>query len=568
MKVNNLLKKVGSVITTAALLATLGTTAFADGDVTVGVGGDGISITNVNTVQRENSTDVYDVTVTYKTTKDNAVGMTMLVYKNTDNSNLDVKTVSGADNSYKDTSMQIIGIDQSAKLSGSDASAKEGTFTFSVTTNEGTKAAPNAYYIKKGKKALIAVSGDKCKPAYAPLLLKATAQSANNVTVSEPVHVDANATDEQIKTELDKVVPTQVTITDDVSGEHYVDISLADEASEWASSDGKTYTKTYTFKAENKNVEDVDFSKDITVTITATLEKDAIEGTVTKLGSQPVNKGDDDKLSATISVNASVFDGAESGKELEKLTQYLNDNYAKVTLAAGDLTDTIADGAKFSTTEKTYSSTQNTYSYAADVETYTGEKLKLASGVQIGVTVNITNDSITNVKLTKDNDEVTGELGSVQVPTGTADDNIASAVMEKLSAYSLSYAENKNGVDTPNKTIALNDNKVGYTSKVESDKVTFTIATIDKIALATPFEVVVPYTIAPAFVYGDVNGDKLINLKDALLILNHIKGDELSEAQKLAADVDEPYSLINLKDALSILKHIKDSSYEFPVLSK
>ena len=31
MKVKNLLKKVGSVITTAALLATLGTTAFADG---------------------------------------------------------------------------------------------------------------------------------------------------------------------------------------------------------------------------------------------------------------------------------------------------------------------------------------------------------------------------------------------------------------------------------------------------------------------------------------------------------------------------------------------------------
>lgn len=277
MKVNNLLKKVGSVITTAALLATLGTTAFADGGVTVGVGGDGISITKVETVQHENSTDVYDVTVTYKTTKDNAVGMTMLVYKNKDDSSLN----DNAANPYTEGSMQIIGIDQTKAESSSDGSAKEGSFTFSVTTNAGTTEAPNVYHIKKGKKALIAVSGDKCTPAYAALLIKLAAKEITPKTLDKAVSVAANASDVDIQSALDAAVKNvTVEVVDDVTNNHQVSLDKADiKDANWTLGEDGKCTRRYTFKAGNTSVEGVEFKEDKTVVVTATITKTAVDAT-------------------------------------------------------------------------------------------------------------------------------------------------------------------------------------------------------------------------------------------------------------------------------------------------
>ena len=54
---------------------------------------------------------------------------------------------------------------------------------------------------------------------------------------------------------------------------------------------------------------------------------------------------------------------------------------------------------------------------------------------------------------------------------------------------------------------------------------------------------------------GDVNGDGNINIFDALMILQHIKGDiDLSDVP--AADVNGDGN-INIFDALMILQHIK-----------
>lgn len=537
MKVNNLLKKVGSVITTAALLATLGTTAFADGGVTVGVGGDGISITKVETVQHENSTDVYDVTVTYKTTKDNAVGMTMLVYKNKDDSSLN----DNAANPYTEGSMQIIGIDQTKAESSSDGSAKEGSFTFSVTTNAGTTEAPNVYHIKKGKKALIAVSGDKCTPAYAALLIKLAAKEITPKTLDKAVSVAANASDVDIQSALDAAVKNvTVEVVDDVTNNHQVSLDKADiKDANWTLGEDGKYTKTYTFKAGNTSVEGVEFKEDKTVKVTATITKTAVSGMVAKLGSAEVTGN-----VATISVNNSVLKDAT---DLSNLTTYLEENYKSVQLTAGDLTDTIENGASFETSDA-YKVNKTSYTYTATVNAGTGKNgnVKLDANQPITVTVNITSDSITDVKLMKDNAEVTGELDSVQVPSGTTEANVPNEVKKLLSDYSLSYTENKNGASAT-KTIALTDNKVGYTSKVESDKVTFTIATIDGISLETPFEVIVPYEVKPEkqILLGDVDGDGIITGNDWEMIANHLSkfeitsalNDKNSDAFK-AADID------------------------------
>ena len=537
MKVNNLLKKVGSVITTAALLATLGTTAFADGGVTVGVGGDGISITEVETVQHENSTDVYDVTVTYKTTKDNAVGMTMLVYKNKDDSSLN----DNAANPYTEGSMQIIGIDQTKAESSSDGSAKEGSFTFSVTTNAGTTEAPNVYHIKKGKKALIAVSGDKCTPAYAALLIKLAAKEITPKTLDKAVSVAANASDVDIQSALDAAVKNvTVEVVDDVTNNHQVSLDKADiKDANWTLGEDGKCTRRYTFKAGNTSVEGVEFKEDKTVVVTATITKTAVSGTVAKLGSAEVTGN-----VATISVNNSVLKDAT---DLSNLTTYLEENYKSVQLTAGDLTDTIENGASFETSDA-YEVNKTSYTYTATVNAGTGKNgnVKLDANQLITVTVNITSDSITDVKLMKDSAEVTGELDSVQVPSGTTEANVPNEVKNLLSDYSLSYTENKNGASAT-KTIALTDNKVGYTSKVESDKVTFTIATIDGISLETPFEVIVPYEVKPEkqILLGDVDGDVIITGNDWGMIANHLSkfeitsalNDKNSDAFK-AADID------------------------------
>ena len=57
--------------------------------------------------------------------------------------------------------------------------------------------------------------------------------------------------------------------------------------------------------------------------------------------------------------------------------------------------------------------------------------------------------------------------------------------------------------------------------------------------------------------YGDVNGDGQINLKDALLVRKVIMGEEkLSGIYAKAADANRGNDGITLKDAFTIRKHI------------
>ena len=268
MKVNNLLKKVGSVITTAALLATLGTTAFAAGENVSTKPGKGISITSVTTTKVDDN-GLYNVKVEYATTVDNVTGMTMLAYRAKDSSGNPSDTALGT--AYS-SDMQIVGIDQKEPVKNNS-----GSFEFKVTTN--TDA--NGFYIQKGKKALIAVSGDQCEPAYATLLIKLAAKEITSKTLDKAVSVAANASDVDIQSALNAAAEkATVSVIDDVDGEHQVSLSLADiKDANWTLGEDGKYTKTYTFKAGNTSVEGVEFKEDKTVKVTATITKTAVDAT-------------------------------------------------------------------------------------------------------------------------------------------------------------------------------------------------------------------------------------------------------------------------------------------------
>ena len=87
----------------------------------------------------------------------------------------------------------------------------------------------------------------------------------------------------------------------------------------------------------------------------------------------------------------------------------------------------------------------------------------------------------------------------------------------------------------------------------EGEKWDFSNPVTKDLTLTAKFEDQAPP--APAFTYGDVNGDGKINAKDALEVLKAaVNKITLTEEQKLAADVNEDEA-INAKDALEILKY-------------
>lgn len=187
MKVNNLLKRIGSVVTTAAMLATLGTTGFA-ADPTPYVGslkGDKITITNVTRDDTKKDEGIYGFTISYDSgsNEKNSIGVTMLTYvmKNRD---ADV-SVGTEDNktAYNNSTMQIVGVNQEKQTS------QNGTIKFAVATSEDETKLENAMVMKPGQKGLVMIGGDNTTPAIAEFSIPAaspTPWTATKLDVTQP----------------------------------------------------------------------------------------------------------------------------------------------------------------------------------------------------------------------------------------------------------------------------------------------------------------------------------------------------------------------------------------------
>lgn len=215
MKVNNLLKRIGSVVTTAAMLATLGTTGFAY-NPTNGItdSGTDITINSVSVAPVTGATDVYKVTAGYTATKEQSVGVTMLTYamakreadKSVSDVNITKVSTDGKVTSGAGENMPIIGIDQNAKTVASGT----GTFEFTFTTN----STNNSYYIAPGNTAIMFISGDNVS-AKAAFSFNApwTADTVDTVTFGTVNYTFGESNDSikaKVQTELDK--HTSVTV--------------------------------------------------------------------------------------------------------------------------------------------------------------------------------------------------------------------------------------------------------------------------------------------------------------------------------------------------------------------
>lgn len=180
------LKKITAAVSAAAMIATMGTSAFAASPVSAGQDGDGITITDVTVTQRESGSKLYDVSVTYTTSVAQEIGTTMLTYVKHGNSLTSVEA-------YNDSTMKIVGVDQKNDMEA---------FTFTVTTEENS----NGIYMTPGEAGLLMLSGDKVTtPAVASVKIPAPAAvkaTADAVDVDVYSYEDAEAIKSKIVTKL------------------------------------------------------------------------------------------------------------------------------------------------------------------------------------------------------------------------------------------------------------------------------------------------------------------------------------------------------------------------------
>lgn len=176
MKVNNLLKRIGSVVTTAAMLATLGTTGFAADPVDVtGTKNDGSNIKITSVKRTDMGSGVYKFTIGYDSedaSKQNSIGVTMLTYVMSDRSGISAGTT------YNDSTMQIVGVNQETQTNTT------GNIEFSVATSEDSSAlSSNALLMTSGQKGLVMIGGDNTTPAVAEFSIPAASWTIASATV-------------------------------------------------------------------------------------------------------------------------------------------------------------------------------------------------------------------------------------------------------------------------------------------------------------------------------------------------------------------------------------------------
>lgn len=559
MKVNNLLKKVGSVITTAALLATLGTTAFADGENVSTKPGKGISITSVTTTKVDDN-GLYNVKVEYATTVDNVTGMTMLAYRAKDSSGNPSDTALGT--AYSND-MQIVGIDQKEPVKNNS-----GSFEFKVTTN--TDA--NGFYIQKGKKALIAVSGDQCEPAYATLLIKLAAKEITPKTLDKAVSVAANASDVDIQSALDAAVKNvTVEVLDDAGVGHQVPLDKANiKDDSWTPGENGEYTRHYTFQKGNTSIEGVEFKEDKTVVVTATITKTEVYAdTVSSV---------DGLVAATGTTNTftKIYSADKDTEESVIKDALFKDKTAKIANGVATGTVTLdpnwATSTGVSSYDKTADEDQNlVYEVTIpNTATVTGnEYLKIADdGLKFTVNVTVSRTQYINAITLVDAPE------SIEVSSTATDDQIKEALNKAIENATIKIDE-KEPVDkskiTEKDWVITRTEKVPTSAKLHVSAVDSSLGNLPASGIDVTPAINIIVKTGVTYILGDVDGDRdeyatpeeSVTDADWMAILNHLTGyisySDLGNKETRAfkaANVDDSDEEITDADWMAILNHL------------
>lgn len=495
------LKKITAAVSAAAMIATMGTSAFA----AVGNPGSGVTIDTITKTLVDETNQIYNIKVDFTSSSANEIGMTMLTYGNADDSSLNLQS-DWDNNKYKDdNSMKIVGVDQKEPV----ANGSTGSFEFKITT----KQSAGAIYLKKGATALIALSGDGVTtPAVAPLSINAIAGYAAPVNLGE-VSMAANA---DVQAELTAAAKGQSAAVyekqdDEVS---LGNVPLADATiGTWTEKDG-TYTATATIPASTV-MSGVDFqAAGLSVSLTATTKFTAVNAAkATAVEGFTANEGATE-FTKTVTADDSTSDATLKNQLVGK----------KVTLAdeSGKVSGAVTITDSMVATDETYDSateSDQVITYTVTVpEGATDNTLLNVSSGGIAVTAKITVTKTPVIKAIA----LEGAEIEVSVTKGDTDEATSAAIKSALDAKIASgykFVVDGTDVTISNATYAWTVTGSGntFTATMKVTAVTGEgLAEMPATGIdATLPKITITVNDKPAYVYGDLNGDGKVNMVDA-----------------------------------------------------
>ena len=471
------LKKITAAVSAAAMIATMGTSAFA---ANVIQSSSGITIKGITVTQRTDDSELYNVSVEYETTEVQGIGTTMLTYVKHGDA---LSSVTAYD---KDT-MNIVGVDQK-----NDTSA----FTFTVTTDS---SASNGIYMVPGESGLLMLSGDKVtSPAVATLAIAAL-KVANTELGEIAIINGADATDTAKKNAIINAVgAVKFTNTDGVSE----DVTLAAE--------NVTLTETgatITYEGYSVDVTASFVAKAFEVTGMKLLKADGSEYKVDSFQNGTANTTDTVKSK----ISKIVVTGAAVDGVVPTETWNVGENGATV-----DVTGTpVEDGTA----------------------TYTVTVTAPTAGVFGTIPSGFTMPTI-NVEFTADPTKIVTSV--VLTGTGVSENTIEVEKGTSLegAVNGISFAlKNSDGTDLPTTGWSLGDfTSTDYNADQEGTyTATATLsgssddAIIKDEALKTVTLTIKVKSLAPAGMYGDVNGDDSVDDLDWMIVLSYTAGENVDE---------------------------------------
>lgn len=510
------LKKITAAVSAAAMIATMGTSAFA---ANVIQSSSGITIKGITVTQRTDDSELYNVSVEYETTEVQGIGTTMLTYVKHGDA---LSSVTAYD---KDT-MNIVGVDQK-----NDTSA----FTFTVTTDS---SASNGIYMVPGESGLLMLSGDKVTtPAVATLAIAAL--KVTNTELGEIAIINgADATDTAKKNAIINAVgAVKFTNTDGVSE----DVTLAAE--------NVTLTETGATITYNN------YSVDVTASFVA---KAFDVAEITLLTDNDEVYTADSFLNDTADVNNQVaakikkvrVTGAEEEGVIPSETWTIGTDGAAVSVTGTaandsetDLTVTVTAPASAKGDLKGKTATVKVTLAADTTKIATSYKLFDLSGTEV---------PSTGVKLTKSEGLSAPLPAEYSVKLYNNQNEEIDAGKWEITSFVWSPLFNGNTEGTYVGTATIAPKSGEATEATGVDKLTITLT------------VVVEEQKGVKFVLGDVNGDGQVNGSDVTDLMNHVSeliiindmSDETGRTFK-ASDVNEDGS-VNGSDVTDLMNHVSE----------
>ena len=557
MKVNNLLKRIGSVVTTAAMLATLGTTGFAANPYEHSLAEGNIKITNVTRDAKDNG--VYEFTINYESEADkmNSIGVTMLTYVMKDRSDLSLGSTVENSKYNVDGSMQIVGVNQEKQTS------QGGTIKFAVATSEDSTKLKDAMVMKPGQKGLVMIGGDNTTPAVAEFSIPVAAWTIASATVKPNATLDNKIEYGKDKDAINTAVYNYITGVDvsDSDENHTTTLTKKTGATKF---DGITITKKgdanthyaegmvgefeVTIPLNDKNF-DIPTESGATIgtvnTVTVGIEVDkdkwtAANATVGKENKISVAKGTTDIAAEIKKVGITIDNGATEG--------------AKKTYKLSSAETSTLD-VKYITTEGSAEDTK-TYEVSGFAGKYESEnktaEITVKEGLKATVTVKFTENIASAISL---------------VTKGSDDTYTKYNLNEDWNANEVKVKSDVTNADTVAKTLvkAKLDNdklyaKIDYTNENTSGGPEY-VKVADLVDLATVADNKVKVTVSSTNVTipSDVNSTfefgytvTPVYTAEAITVVG------TTDYQKATADEDPTVGIKNLRKGLAIKVDGKD----------